>query len=183
MKKGKKKAVRRRRRSAAVSRRPTRRRYRRNPPILRGALRTIQQGVFDAGGVVIGKAVARIIPQTLKLEKEGTTGLLVQLGTAVGVGIIGDMLKLPRDFVRMLVAGGLAAPAESLVVSLNIPILSPALAGNGLGAYPRRLPGMGAYAEPPPTYVALPASGATTDVFGTDLYDDAEDQYELAAHY
>ena len=68
-------------------------------------------------------------------------------------------MNLPcfRHRLHALLAGGLAAPVESFIKSLNIPILSPALGdyylvdGNGQGAYPLGEfpesvePGTGAY--------------------------------------
>jgi hypothetical protein len=110
------------------------------------------QGAF---GVVLGKALARAIPQALKLDTGGTAGLAVQALGAVAAAEIVRRTGFLRGMTNYVLAGGLAAPIESFVKQLNIPLISPAL-----GEY-------GAYVSPA-AYPQL-AAGEMTDVFGTDL--------------
>lgn len=127
----------------------------------------LRQGIGDAAGVVAGKALARIVPTVVpQLPKAGPLGLAVQAATAVLVGwAAADVLKLPRDVARSLLAGGLSAPLETAAVAYRIPVLGPALdpvqqaaavaAVSGVGSYAnpnglgrRRIAGVGAYANP-----------------------------------
>lgn len=127
-----------------------RRRYRRNPPIIK----TVQRGVTDAFAVVVGKGIARTVPTVLGLPTTGAVGIAVQALGAVAAGMLLRTLKLGgRDFERLAVAGGLAAPIESFIKGANIPFLSAAL--EGYGAYPQ--------------YAGALQAGELTDVFGTDV--------------
>lgn len=156
--------TRRRRRTVAAKRRraPSRRRRsstrRRNPAVLN----MLKQGLGDAAGVVAGKALARMLPTMIpQLPKVGPVGLAVQAAGAVLIGFAADALKLPRDFARALLAGGLSAPLETAAVAYRVPILGPALdpvaqtaaviaASGGVSGYAntrRRLTG---YAKPVP---------------------------------
>lgn len=107
---------------------------RRNPPRRRGfptvqkMTRDLTQGAMDAALILVGKAGARTIPAMLpNLPKEGNMGLAVQALVAVAVGLAADMVMRPGQ-AKMVMAGGLTAPVETLVVSLNIPFLADALA-------------------------------------------------------
>jgi hypothetical protein len=143
-----------RRRSNPVRRIKHRRKhYRRNPggSMVRSVIGIAKQGVKDAAGVVIGKAATRMVSGLIPFgANTGLMGAAKQVLVAVGVGY-GAHRVMGKEFARMVVAGGIAAPLETLVKGLNIPLLSPALAaGDGayaaLGAYPRALPaGVGAY--------------------------------------
>lgn len=113
-----------------VSRGGGRRSYRRNPPKGGDIVATLTQGALDAGGILVGKAATRSIPQLLTLPQTGNTGLAVQAATAVAVGWAADRFVGP-DVGRMILAGGLSAPMESLVVRFNVPWLSTALTGSG----------------------------------------------------
>jgi len=102
----------------------------RNPPRRGDILDTMTQGAMAAGGVLVGKAAARSLPQLLSLPQAGNVGLAVQAATAVVVGYLADRFIGP-DVGQSILAGGLSAPMESLVIRLNIPWLSPALASAG----------------------------------------------------
>lgn len=128
------KRTRRRRRRASVStassspRRRRRRSYKRNPRFsVKSMMRAVQDGVVGGAEVVIGKAAARAVPDMFNLPKQGNIGLAIQAGIGLGIAIIGDALRLPRDHVAMLAAGAFSAPLETLAVAHNIPIIGDAL--------------------------------------------------------
>ena len=127
-----------------------RRTYRRNQPRqLRGITNQLMQGGIDALQVLAGKAAARTVPQMLGFGLENATGVAMQAVVAIVVGMVGKQF-FGAGPGRMMLAGALTAPVESLVVAANIPILSPALSaypqlgqyssgyyGAGVGAYPQ----------------------------------------------
>lgn len=117
---------------------PRKRRYRRNPPMsLRALPGMLLQGVQDAGVIVGGKALSRIVPTMLNLPREGTTGIAVQALTALGVGFAGQR-AFGGQIGRLLVAGAFSGPIESAVKKMNVPLLSPSLGdedGYQLGSY------------------------------------------------
>lgn len=145
--------------------------FQRNPG--RGAIGSVMaiglQGVKDGAGVVIGKAATRTVAGLVPFgANTGLVGALKQVVVAIGIGY-GAHKVMGKDFARMVVAGGIAAPIESLVKSLNIPILSPALAAGdeayaALGAYPGRA-GMAAY---PPALMPAGAGDGFGDGMGAD---------------
>lgn len=122
---------------------------RRNPPrfSVRAITKQLTDGAMDATLVLAGKAATRTIPLAANLPKDGNIGLAVQALTAVVVGMIAQRVLSPSR-ARMVVAGGLSAPLETLVVSYNVPFLAPALSpteGDAqIGAY-----GMGGYVAAP----------------------------------
>ncbi len=175
-------ARRRRRRSPvrrrAAARRPVRRRrYRRNQPqrfTVRNLGKQLQQGVFDAAGVVVGKAATRIISNLIPIPRTGAImEFAVQAGSAVVVGTAASMF-LSRDVARMLVAGGLAAPVESF--AKNIPFIGPMLADYDpflpMGDYDPMLP-MGEY----------PAVGDNASMYGEDPYGPGIAEYPAVGEY
>lgn len=109
--------------------------------------KTLMDGAMDSGLVLVGKAATRSIPLLANLPKEGNIGLAVQGLTAVVVSMLAQNFLRPAQ-ARMILAGGLTAPLETLIVSYNIPFLSPALqpveADAQLSAY------LGGYVSPPP---------------------------------
>lgn len=143
----------------------SRRSYRRNPamPDVFGLL---MDGTIQAGQVLVGKAATRSVPDLFQLPKQGNVGLAVQGAVAVGLGWVADMF-LSKDAARAILAGGLTAPMETMIVAYQVPWLSTALApttangnlqayvrrravpsgGDGVAAYVPRQPatGMGAY--------------------------------------
>lgn len=168
------------RRRAAARRPVRRRRYRRNQPqrfTVRNLGKQLQQGVFDAAGVVAGKAATRIVANLIPLG--GETAIMVfakQAISAIGVGTVASMF-LSRDVARMLVAGGLAAPVEQFMV--NIPFIGPMLAdydpflpmGDAdpflpMGEYPAVGDSASAYGEDPygPGVGEYPANGAPASI-------------------
>jgi hypothetical protein len=116
---------------------------------------------MDAVQVLAGKAAARIIPEQFGIPKEGTTGIAAQAAVAVAVGIFGRQL-FGADVAKMMMAGALTAPVESIIVQADVPVLSPALS-----AYPQ----FRAYAQPPDATNRIPALSAWPDV-GLEAYDD-----------
>jgi len=135
-------------RKAAPRRRTT---YRRNPakPDIMGMF---MGGTTTAAQVLVGKAAARSVPDLMSLPKEGNTGLAVQAAVAVAIGYLADMF-LPRDASAAILAGGLTAPLETLIVANKVPwlsdALSPTTAQAEVGAYvssqPPALQALGAY--------------------------------------
>lgn len=126
--------------ATTTTRRRRRRTARRNPP-RRDIVGMVVDGAMGAGGVLVGKASARAIPALVGLPQAGNVGLAIQAATAVAVGWLADSF-VGRDVGQYVLAGGISAPLESLVVRLNIPFLSSALAQapGTVGAYvmPRR---------------------------------------------
>lgn len=126
-------------------RRPTRRRrrtYRRNPPLVRGAIKTLVNGAQGAAIAVGGKVGARMIRNLLPLEDTGIMGVAKSALSAVAVGIAADKV-LPARFRDAAVIGALMAPVEDVASSLNLPFLNAGLAsypvipaGRSLGAIP-----------------------------------------------
>lgn len=107
----------------------SRKTYRRNPPrkmSIRGVLKSVQEGAMDAALILTGKAATRSIPLMANLPKEGNIGLAVQGLTALVVSLAAQRVLKPAQ-ARMVLAGGLTAPLETLIVSYNVPFLAPAL--------------------------------------------------------
>lgn len=133
--------------SRGRSRSRSRRSYRRNP-VTGDVLGMLTGGVTEAGQVLIGKAAARSIPDLAGLPKQGNVGLAIQAAVALGVGWLADRF-VSKDAARALLAGGLTAPMETLIVAYNVPwlasALSPTTAQAEVGAYVRRGGGVGAY--------------------------------------
>jgi len=122
-----------------------RRTYRRNP-VRRGDLvDTFINGAMGAGGVLVGKAAVRSLPQLLSLPQAGNVGLAVQAATAVAAGYVADRF-VGSDVAQYILAGGLSAPMESLIIRLNVPWLATALASSG--AVAGYVPGRGIAAAP-----------------------------------
>lgn len=136
-------------------RRRTHRRYRRNPGMKLGfgyfSVKTLMNGAIDGAEVVVGKSLVRTVPGMIGLPTSDNTGLLIQAISAVLVGWAGHTLVSPNAG-KMFLAGGLAAPMETLIKSLNIPFISAGLGEDivevGVGTYPQISTGMGAYVQP-----------------------------------
>ncbi len=143
--------------------RKKRRSYARNPR-RPNIIRTLTDGLVEAGQILVGKAAVRTLPDLAGLPKQGNMGIAIQAGAALVIGFVADMF-LGRNAVRAITAGALTAPLETLIVAYQIPWLSGALApvtANGaLGAYVQRggggpgrvaaatAPGMGRYVRAP----------------------------------
>lgn len=127
----------RRRRTTAKRAAPRRRVYRRNAKKL-DVLGMLKDGVMDAAGIIAGEVGARTLPTLLKLPKQGAVGLGVQALSAVALGYGADRF-VNKDVGRMVLAGALAAPMKTFIVSKNVPFLAPALSPAAqsaeLGAY------------------------------------------------
>lgn len=165
-----------RRRSVAA---PARRRRRRNnPPKLsfRNVTKDLMQGSIDAALILVGKATTRMVPAMIpNVPRQGNMGLAMQALTAVGVALLAQQFLKPAQ-AKMILAGGLTAPVETLVVSLDVPFLADALApvtaDQQLSAY------MGAYVQPEIQLEAGQDIGAYVQE-GADL---ALAGYDYAAH-
>lgn len=123
-------------------RRTTRRRtYRRNQPVrLKGIQKQLTDGAVGAFQVVAGKATARILTQQLGLSTEGATGIATQAGVALLAGMLAHKL-FGANAGKMILAGALTAPIESMVVNAGVPVLSDALSAYPqLAAYPGAIP-------------------------------------------
>ena len=134
-----------RRTSVATARRAGRQlRYRRsNPPFsVRGIIGQLQQGAIDATFVVGGKAGTRIIAGFIPVERAGAMGLAVQVAAALAVGFLGRQIS--PNASKMMLAGGLSAPIETFIKSMNIPFISANL-GDGEGYYAVGSYPMGSY--------------------------------------
>ncbi|MCH7889893.1 MAG: hypothetical protein IH921_00175 [Gemmatimonadetes bacterium] len=127
-------------------------RHRNNPPrrgkfTVRKITRSLTTGAMDALLVIVGKAGARTIPAMLpNLPKEGNMGLAIQALTAVVLGLGAEMVLSPAQ-AKIILAGALTAPIETLVVAMNVPFLAPALAPVTLNAQLSAY--MGSYVQPP----------------------------------
>lgn len=128
-------------RRAAPKRKATRRRSpaRRNPPRRRvDIMGSLWDGSVEAVQILIGKAAARSLPDLVGAPKQGNLGLAVQAATALVTGYVAGMFLSP-DAARAMMAGGLTAPIETLIVSYNVPwlgsALSPVTTAGAVGAY------------------------------------------------
>lgn len=111
----------------------------RNPPRRKfDPVRSLVEGGTEAAQVLIGKSLARSVPDLVGMPKQGNIGLAIQAGVALATGYAAEMFVSPQA-ARALMAGGLTAPLETLVVAQNIPwmsrALSPTTAQGELGAY------------------------------------------------
>lgn len=126
----------------------------------RNITKTLMDGAMDSALVLTGKAATRAIPLMANLPKEGNIGLAVQGLTAVVISMLAQNFLRPAQ-ARMILAGGLTAPLETLIVSFNVPFLAPALqpveADAQLSAY------LGGYVSPPPP---APTNGAVEGAVG-----------------
>ena len=124
-------------RKTAAKRRTTRRR--RNPPRTTDLVGMLVDGALGAVEVIGGKVAVRALPGVVGLPTAGNTGLAIQAALAVALGWVTDMFAGP-DVARMVLAGGLAAPMESVIAGANLPVISAAVGGT-MGSYVRaRLP-------------------------------------------
>jgi hypothetical protein len=128
------------------------RRYRRNPAFsVGGVMKQATQGVKDAAAIVVGKAATRAVSNLIPIgTNTGVIGAVKQVLVAVGVGYGASKLVKRGEFARFVTAGGIAGALETIVKSLNIPIISTNL-GDGAeysavgGGNSAMLPGMSAY--------------------------------------
>lgn len=132
------KATPRRRASPAkAAPRARKRTYRRNPR-KPDVVQMLTRGTLTATQVLLGKAAVRAIPDLAKLPKNGNTGLAVQVAVALALGYVGEMF-FTKNTAAALLAGGLTAPVETLIVSANIPYvsgyLSPSASGTAVQGY------------------------------------------------
>lgn len=105
-----------------------RRAPRRNAPKLtpRNVIRSAVDGTKDAALVLVGKGATRTIPVVANLPRGGPAGLAIQGLTAVLVSMVARNFLKPAQ-AKMVLAGGLSAPLETLVVSYDVPFLANAL--------------------------------------------------------
>jgi len=112
-------------------------RRRRNPDGLGTDLvGMLVDGALGAVEVIGGKVAVRALPGVVGLPTAGNTGLAIQAALAVALGWVTDMFAGP-DVARMVLAGGLAAPMESMIAGANLPVISTAVSGT-MGSYVRR---------------------------------------------
>lgn len=112
---------------------------RRNPPKM-DIMSTLYDGGVEAAQILVGKAGARSLPDLVGLPKEGNLGLAVQALAALALGF-GARYAFSEETSRAVLAGGLTAPLETLVVAYQVPwlsqALSPTTAVAQVGAYVR----------------------------------------------
>lgn len=121
--------VARRRRRHRANPRAARRRHRRNPGGTFGRrnwMGSIMKGLKGGTGVVLGKAASRAIPTLLRLPRAGILGSAIQGLTGVLLAPVVQKF-LGGEWGTAFLYGAFAAPIESLIVGMNVPILSPAL--------------------------------------------------------
>ena len=111
----------------------------------------LMSGVIDAGEVLGGKIVVRTLPGLVGLPTTDMLGLSVQALTAVLAGGVAHTFINPNAG-KMVLAGGLAAPLETLLKGLNIPFISANLGEDvievgGMGSYVQIPSGMGTYPQ------------------------------------
>jgi hypothetical protein len=128
-------------------RRHGRRRFRSNPAFARGLMGRVMEGVKGGAGVVLGKAAVRAIPQMVGIARTGVVGIAAQ--AAVGVMLAPFVDKMLRGWGKPFLYGAFAAPLETFAVSLNLPVIGPALS-----SYPDELSAI------PATVTALGDAGA-----------------------
>lgn len=143
-----------RRRSAP---RAQRRSYRRNPA-RPDPVRMLTRGVFTATQVLLGKAGARAVPELMNLPRSGNAGLAVQVATALALGYATEMF-FSKATASAVLAGGLTAPVETLLVSANIPYvssyLSPAATQAAVAGYVQPGKGVAGYVPHAPGATGL----------------------------
>lgn len=126
-----------------------RRRYTRNP--VHSIPARLLGGVIDAAELLVGKGAARALPTVFGVDRESTTGLIVQaaVGAAAGIGAS----YISANAGKMVLAGGFSAPMESLIKRANIPYVSAAFGDDesfpvtSIGAFPAPEVDMSAYPE------------------------------------
>ena len=152
---------------------------RRNPraPGIGDAFVMLRDGGLAAVQVLAGKAGVRSLPQVLNLPKEGNVGLGVQIATALALGYVSTMF-FSRGASAAIMAGGLSAPIETLIVAYDVPWFGEALAPTstqaavnnlsaGTGRYPRPVgTGVSRYPKPAVALAGYPSHG--------DFYDDPD---------
>lgn len=128
------------------------RRYRRNPAFLK----QIQQGAMDAGATLVGGAVGRMASGFIPIDQKGLTGVAVQLGVAVVVGM-GARQFVSADTARFITAGAMQVPIKNLITTFvpqagaflgdydNVGAYAVGGGNNGMGNY--LSPGMYGYTE------------------------------------
>lgn len=129
-------AKRRTRRRSPARRRRT---YRRNQPAM---VKNLSEGAISAFQVLAGKAAARTVADQVPIPggRDSASGIAIQAVVAVLIGMFGRQLGFGASTAKMLTAGALTAPVETIIVGANVPFLSPALEAypsvRELSAYP-----------------------------------------------
>lgn len=167
-------------RKAPKRKAPARRSYAKNPRTP-DVVTMLMDGSIAASQVLVGKAVARSVPQMANLPKEGNVGLAVQAGVALATGYVASMF-LSRGAAAALMAGGLSAPIETLIVANNVPFLSEALSPATVQASVNGYRGVGRYAHTR-TDRQLGRYAHTRPMQALAGYPDGEDTYEDYAAY
>lgn len=122
---------RRRRRSFSSTRsnpprRHRRRGYRRNPPMFRGIVGRVVNGVQRAIPLTIGDGLSSMAPPLLKQDKTTYVGMLIKIGAGALLGIVADMVGF-RRWSEDLIAGSATGVVRGLVTKFNVPVLAGAL--------------------------------------------------------
>jgi hypothetical protein len=111
-----------------------RRRYSRNPSFrARGIMREVKSAFGLALQIEAGKLGTRIVRNYIPgvaQYKGRPLGLLVELGTAIGLGYVGSMAFGARVGANLL-AGGVLATLESAIAQYRVPILYDAVSDDG----------------------------------------------------
>lgn len=175
------------RRAAPRRAAPKRRTYRRNPVRSPQLFTMLKDGGIAATQVLVGKALVRSVPQMINLPKGGNVGLAVEAALALGLGYVASMF-FSRGSAAAIMAGGLTAPIETLIVARNVPWFSEALSPAavqasvngylGAGRYPQ--PGqVGRYPQPRPVAALMgyPDAAPGPAPFVYDAHDEHEQTF------
>lgn len=85
-----------------------------------------KEGIIGGAGVVLGKGISRAVPTLIGQSRTGVLGIVIS-GLA-GIFLSPIVKKIGgSDLGTGFLYGAFAAPIESFVVGMNIPILSPSL--------------------------------------------------------
>lgn len=85
-----------------------------------------KEGVIGGTGVVVGKGISRAVPTLIGQSRTGVIGIVISGLAGIFLSPIAKKIG-GADFGAGFLYGAFAAPIESFVVSLNVPVLSPAL--------------------------------------------------------
>lgn len=84
---------------------------------------------MDAGGILVGKAIARTVRSKTGQEAGTVIGSLIEAAVGIALGMV--VGSKSAAWGNRLAVGGMLAPMETLVQRLNVPLLSSALGDDG----------------------------------------------------
>lgn len=113
----------------------------------------VMEGLKGGAGVVLGKAAVRAIPTMVGIPRTGMLGIGAQ--AAIGVVLAPFVDRFLRGWGKPFLYGAFAAPLESLAVSLNLPVVGPALSSypDELSAIPATVTALGGGVDAAPGFM------------------------------